>query len=194
MRRIMLALAAATLLAACGQAAHETHNPPTPAKAQPNAADVAFVQNMIPHHQQAIEMAELVDARTDRPQLTKLADDITASQGAEITKMQGWLQAWGRSGHSMNSMPGGDHGAMPGMMSDADMARLMGLNATRFDVTFVEMMITHHQGAIEMAQTELREGSLPEAKQLAQQVITAQQAEIRQMQAWKQAWTALPPR
>jgi uncharacterized protein (DUF305 family) len=190
----MLALTAAMLLAACGQAARETHNTPTPAKAQPNAADVAFVQNMIPHHQQAIEMAELVDARTDRPELTKLAGDITASQGAEISKMQGWLQAWGKSGHSMDSMPGGDHGAMPGMMSEADMTKLTGLRSTKFDLAFVDMMIMHHQGAIEMAQTELREGSLPEVKQLAQQVITAQQAEIQQMETWKQAWTSLPPR
>lgn len=85
-----------------------------------------------------------------------------------------------------------DHGAspMPGMMSDAEMEELKGLKDTRFDLAFVDMMARHHNGAIEMANTELRTGSVGEVKQLALQVITAQQGEIQQMAAWKQTWSS----
>jgi uncharacterized protein (DUF305 family) len=94
----------------------------------------------------------------------------------------------------MESMPGSDHGAMPGMMSQADMATLRELTSSNFDVTFVELMTRHHHGAIEMAQTQLRHDSLPEVKQLARHILSAQQAEIQQMEAWRQAWTLIPPR
>ena len=187
MRRIALAVAAMALLAACGKAADDSSG--TPANRQPNEADVAFVQGMIPHHQQAIEMAGLIDGRTDRPELTKVAKDVSVTQSAEVGKMQGWLQAWGKPATGMGEM---DHGAspMPGMMGQAEMDELMGLKGTRFDLAFVDMMTRHHQGAIEMATTELGAGSLGEVKQLAQQIITAQQREIQQMAAWKQAWSA----
>jgi uncharacterized protein (DUF305 family) len=186
MRRIALAVAAMGLLAACGKAAD---NSGAPASSQPNQADVAFVQVMIPHHQQAIEMAGPIDGRTDRPELTKLARDVTSTQRAEVSRMQGWLQAWGKLASGMGEM---DHGAspMPGMMGQAEMDELMGLQGTRFDLAFLGMMTRHHQGAIEMATTELGAGSLGEVKQLAQQIITAQQREIQQMAAWKQAWSS----
>ncbi len=187
MRRIALAVAATALLAACGKAAD--NNSGAPANPPPNQADVAFVQGMIPHHQQAIEMAGLIDGRTDRPELTKLAKDVTTTQGAEISRMQGWLRAWGRPASGMGEM---DHGAspMPGRMGQAEMDELMGLKGTRFDLAFVDMMTRHHQGAIEMATTELGAGSLGEVKELAQQIITAQQREIQQMAAWKRAWSS----
>ena len=86
----MLALAAALLLAACNQGGEEQGT--APAEAAPNDADVTFTQNMIPHHQQAIEMAKLVDSHTDRPELHKLADSIVSSQRQEITQLQGWLR------------------------------------------------------------------------------------------------------
>ena len=187
MRRIAVAVAAMALLAACGQTADKDAQ--APAAPQPNQADVTFAQSMIPHHQQAIEMAELIDGRTDRPELAKLAKDVSATQSAEVSQMQGWLQAWGKPAGGMGEM---DHGASPtpGMMGQAEMDELMGLKGTRFDLAFVDMMTRHHQGAIEMATTELGAGSLGEVKQLAQQIITAQQREIQQMAAWKQAWSA----
>ena len=187
MRRIALAVAAMALLAACGKAAD--NNSGAPASPQPNQADVAFVQGMIPHHQQAIEMAELIDGRTDRPELAKLAKDVTTTQSTEVNRMQGWLQAWGKPVGGMGEM---DHGAspMPGMMDQAEMDELMGLKGTRFDLAFMDMMTRHHQGAIETATTELGAGSVGEVKQLAQQMITAQQREIQQMAAWKQAWSS----
>jgi uncharacterized protein (DUF305 family) len=88
-----------------------------------------------------------------------------------------------------------DHGGMqmPGMMSETDMSQLMGTRYHDFDLMFLDMMTDHHQGAIEMA-TELHDGSLPEVKRLAQQIIDAQQAEIDQFQQWQKEWAAAPIR
>ena len=83
---------------------------------------------------------------------------------------------------------------MPGMMSETDMSQLMGTRHHDFDLMFLDMMTDHHQGAIEMATTELRDGSLPEVKRLAQQIIDAQQAEIDQFQQWQKEWAAAPIR
>jgi uncharacterized protein (DUF305 family) len=94
MRRILLALAAVFLLAACNQGGGGQEQGTVPAEAAPSGADVSFTQNMIPHHQQAIEMAKLVDSHTDRPELHKFADSIVTSQGQEITQLQGWLRDW----------------------------------------------------------------------------------------------------
>jgi uncharacterized protein (DUF305 family) len=189
MRRILLALAAAFLLAACNQGGGEQEQGTAPANAAPNDADVTFAQNMVPHHQQAIDMAKLVDSHTDRPELRKLADSVETSQSQEISQIKGWLRSWGKP-----ETPSGGHGGhgeteMPGMMSEADMSRLMEATDTDFDLMFVEMMAAHHQGAIDMANTELKEGSLPEVKRLAQQIIDTQQAEIDQLQQWKKAWS-----
>jgi uncharacterized protein (DUF305 family) len=189
MRRILLALAAALLLAACNQGGEEQAQGTAPAEAAPNDADVTFTQNMIPHHQQAIEMAQLVDSHTDRPELRKLADSIESSQSQEITQLQGWLRSWGKP---MTPSEGhGGHGdtEMPGMMTEADMRRLMAATGTEFDLAFVEMMATHHQGAIAMANTERKEGSLPEVTRLAEQIIDSQQDEIEQLQRWKMEWS-----
>jgi uncharacterized protein (DUF305 family) len=190
MRRILLALAAAFLLAACNQGGGNQEQSTAPAEAAPNDADVTFTQNMIPHHQQAIEMAKLVDTHTDRPELRKLADSIQSSQSQEITQMQGWLRSWGKP--EMPSEGHGGHGKteMPGMMSEADMSRLMESTGTEFDLAFVEMMAAHHQGAIDMANAELKEGSLPEVTRLAEQIIQTQQDEIDQLQRWKAEWSA----
>jgi uncharacterized protein (DUF305 family) len=187
MRRILLALAAALLLAACNQGGEEQGT--APAEAAPNDADVTFTQNMIPHHQQAIEMAQLVDSHTDRPELRKLADSIESSQSQEITQLQGWLRSWGKP---MTPSEGhGGHGdtEMPGMMREADMSRLMAATGPEFDLAFVEMMAAHHQGAIDMANTELKDGSLPEVTRLAEQIIDTQQGEIDQLQRWKTEWS-----
>jgi uncharacterized protein (DUF305 family) len=190
MRRSLLALVAAVLLTACNQGGGDQGS--APATAAPNDADVTFTQKMIPHHQQGIEMAKAVDARTKRPQLRTLADAITVSQGQEVTLMQRWLQDWGKPA----TLQGMDHGAghMPGMMSEAQMRQLMATKNQEFDLAFVDLMTTHHQGAIDMATTELRDGSLPQVKRLAQQIIDTQQAEIDQFTVWQQEWEAAPIR
>jgi uncharacterized protein (DUF305 family) len=189
MRRILLALAAAILLTACNQGGQDQEQSTAPAKAAPNNADIAFTQNMIPHHQQAIAMANLVDSHTDRPQLHKLADSIQRTQDQEISQMQGWLRSWGKP-----MTPSGGHGGhgdteMPGTMSEADMSRLMEATGTEFDLAFVEMMAAHHQGAIDMAKTELKDGSLPTVTRLAEQIIDTQQDEIDQLHQWKTEWS-----
>src|SRR5215207_876513 len=142
MRRILLALAAAIVLAACNQGGQDQEQSTAPAEAAPNDADVTFTQNMIPHHQQAIEMAKLVDSRTDRPELHKLADSIVSSQREEITQLQGWLRRWGKPLTPSEWHGGQGDTEMPGMMSEADMRRLLAATGTEFDLAFVEMMAT----------------------------------------------------
>jgi uncharacterized protein (DUF305 family) len=190
MRRILLALAAALLLAACNQGGQDQEEGTAPAEAAPNDVDVTFTQNMIPHHQQAIEMAKLVDSHTDRTELRKLANSIMRGQSQEITQMQGWLRSWGKPATPSEGHGGHGDTEMPGMMSEADMRRLMEATGTEFDLAFVEMMAAHHQGAIDMANTELKDGSAPEVTRLAQQVIDTQQDEIDQLQRWKTEWSA----
>ena len=189
MRRILLALAAAFLLAACNQGGGDQEQGTAPAEAAPNDADVTFTQNMIPHHQQAIEMAKLVDSHTDRPELRQLADSIKSSQGQEITQMQGWLRSWGKPEAPSEGHGGHGDTEMPGMMSEAEMRRLMEATGPEFDLAFVEMMAAHHQGAIDMADTELKDGALPEVSRLAQQIIDTQQDEIDQLKRWKTEWS-----
>lgn len=147
-----------------------------------NQADVTFVQGMIPHHEGAIEMADLTEGRTDNPDILDLAERIKQAQGPEIDQLNGWLDAWGVN----NDMPGMDHGdmghEMPGMGAE-DMKKLEQANGAEFDRLFLELMIEHHQGAVDMSETVLDEGSNPEVKELAQQIIDAQEAEINEMRS-----------
>ncbi|MCB5907370.1 DUF305 domain-containing protein [Streptomyces pinistramenti] len=195
---VAAAATAAVLLAACGSndkaapsgdgkgsmastpsaaaaASHGTHN----------AQDVAFAQGMIPHHRQAVAMAELAPSRTKSAQLKELAAKIEKAQGPEISTMSGWLKGWGESVPSgeMPEMKGMDHsgGGMPGMMSDGDMKKLDKLSGAAFDTAFLKMMVGHHQGALDMAKTELSKGAYGPAKDLAKSINASQSAEIAQM-------------
>ncbi|GAA3069888.1 DUF305 domain-containing protein [Streptosporangium carneum] len=143
-----------------------------------NGADVEFAQMMIPHHRQAVEMAELAESRASDPRVRKLAARIKAAQDPEIATMTGWLTAWGRP-----ATPEGGHGGhdMSGMMSEEEMAKLEKAKGAAFDRMFLELMIAHHRGAVEMAETELAKGADPQAKQLARAIESAQRAEIEQM-------------
>jgi uncharacterized protein (DUF305 family) len=148
---------------------------------QHNEADVAFTQGMIPHHEGAIEMAKLVQGRTTNAKIVELASRIEKAQDPEIVTMKGWLKAWGAEAAS-GSMPGMNHGSsMPGMTDPQEMAKLEQAKNADFDKVFLDMMIKHHQGAIDMANTEVKNGSSAEAKKLAQQIIESQQAEITEM-------------
>jgi len=184
-RRILIALAA-VLLAACARSA--ATQPTASTAATFNDADVRFLQEMIPHHQQAIEMAELVDGRTQRPELVKLAATIITSQDAEIRTMQGFLTRWNRPAPAVEGA-GHDESQAPGMLGEGQLDWLQTLEGTQFDLGFVTMMRTHHGGAVEMAETELRAGASAAVKALARRMIAAQQAEIRQMHGWKDAWS-----
>jgi uncharacterized protein (DUF305 family) len=201
--------AAAVLLAACGSGNTGGTSASAPASASSaasstassgaqsgthNQADVTFVQQMIPHHQQAVDMAELAATRAASTQVKDLASRIESEQSPEIQEMTAWLAQWGvpsaaaapsmsaMPGMSGGSMPGMSGGSMPGMMSDADMTKLTQASGTAFDRMFLQMMITHHQGAVAAARTEVATGSSAEAKALAQSIITGQTAEVTQMQ------------
>lgn len=149
-----------------------------------NGADTMFAQMMIVHHKGALEMAELAVTRADTAQVRSLAEEILAAQGPEIETMTSWLSAWeepematGEAGHM-------DHGGMQmdGMSQQEAMAELEGLSGAEFDTRFLELMIAHHQGAVQMAEEVLAEGQNTQAAALAQQIIEAQEAEISQMQ------------
>jgi uncharacterized protein (DUF305 family) len=152
-----------------------------------NSIDVAFAQGMIPHHAQAVEMSELAATNTSDPEVQALATEIIAAQGPEIALMTEWLTAWGAEvpdpGASMDEnmeLAGGM--MMSGMISDADLDRLRSARDAEFDRLYLELMIQHHEGAIEMAQQELDGGDSPEATALAQRIIDTQQAEITRME------------
>jgi uncharacterized protein (DUF305 family) len=184
------ALITALLLAGCAQnngtggmpgMDHGSSPMPTSANAvEFNAADEMFVTMMVPHHVQAIEMADLVlgkvgiDAR-----VSELAQQIKDAQGPEIETMKSWLSAWGVP--YVDAQPGGmNHGG--GMMSDDDMAALESATGAEASRLFLEQMTQHHQGAIDMAQSELGAGQNADALALAQTITDAQTAEIATMQ------------
>jgi uncharacterized protein (DUF305 family) len=165
-----------------------------------NQADVTFAQQMIPHHGQAVQMSDMLLGKQGiDPRVSALANQIKAEQAPEIQTMQSWLNAWGQSSTpstspsmdmpGMPGMPGmPDHGAMPGMsgsgmMSDQDMAALQNAQGLEASKLFLTQMITHHQGAIAMAQTEINTGQYPPAVALAHSIVTSQQQEINTMQS-----------
>ncbi|GIJ08899.1 DUF305 domain-containing protein [Micromonospora andamanensis] len=149
-----------------------------------NAADVMFAQMMIPHHEQAVEMSDLAATRASDPEVKQLATQIKDAQAPEIAQMRGWLTSWGApmpmASGGRHGMPEMDH-EMPGMMSEADMAKLAAASGTEFDRQFLTMMIAHHEGAITMAEEEAAQGVNPDATALAQRIATTQQAEIDTM-------------
>jgi uncharacterized protein (DUF305 family) len=134
---------------------------------------------MIPHHKQAIEMCDVLLAKGDiDPKVTTLAQKIKDAQGPEVVQMTGWLEGWGEDPGmgGMHHAPGEG-----GMMTEAEMDALKDANGAEATKLFVDGMIRHHNGAIEMAQLEVDQGSNPDAKNLAQAIIDAQQAEIREL-------------
>ena len=147
-----------------------------------NQADITFAANMIPHHQQAVEMADLALKQASNAKVKALAADVKAAQDLEIQTMTGWLKAWGQpvptpmAGHDMSQMSG-----MDGMMSAEEMSKLQAAQGADFDRMWLQMMTKHHQGAVAMATTEKAQGQNPDAKALAEQIITAQTKEIAAM-------------
>ena len=142
-----------------------------------SSGDVEFAQMMIPHHEQAVEMADLALSNdTASPEVKALAGQIKAAQDPEIQTMQGWLSQWGAS-QSSGSMA---HGS-GGMMSDDDMSSLMGASGPEFDQMWLTMMIEHHEGAIEMAQDVLATTADPDVEKLATAVVEGQEKEITTM-------------
>ena len=143
-----------------------------------NDADVMFAQMMIPHHEQALVMSRIVlDTEGVDPAVVDLATRIEGAQEPEITTMEGFLAEWGAS-------TTGDHSGheMDGMLSDEEIQALEAADAATVSRLFLEGMIAHHEGAVDMAEAELADGKNPEALALAQEIIDAQEAEIAEMQ------------
>ncbi|GHA51767.1 DUF305 domain-containing protein [Streptomyces anthocyanicus] len=201
--------AAALVLAACGgsggddgSAGHGGHAATAPSSApsssasasasasqgQHNAADVAFAKGIIPHHRQAVEMADLAPGRARSAEVKKLAADIKKAQDPEIRTLSGWLTSWGEDvpaegamDHSTHDMSG--MGGMGGMMTAEEMTGLENASGKAFDTAFTELMIKHHEGAVEMARTEQADGAHGPARKMAGEIIDSQSAEIEQMNA-----------
>lgn len=188
MRSLIVALTVASAigLSACGgddsgSAEPAAASAATAQAAAGNEADVTFVQGMIPHHEQAVEMAELaLDPKAGAsPKVKDLATRIKQAQDPEIEQLQGLLATWGEEEMDMSGgMAGHD---MSGMMSAGEMDALAAANGTAFDQQWLGMMIKHHQGAIDMARTVQSKGSSADVKGLADQIISAQEAEITEM-------------
>jgi len=188
------AVLAAVVLAACsgpadsagGQAAGPFPETPviTGEPAGYNADDVSFATNMIPHHEQAIELSKLVADRSTNPELTALAGQIASVQQPEINIMNVFLVQWNENPEA-GIYPGDGHAGhgqtMQGMVDDATMARLESLKGVEFDRLWLESMISHHQGAIEMAKAEIANGKNVDAIAMATTMVKTQEAEIGQM-------------
>jgi uncharacterized protein (DUF305 family) len=190
-RRVAAVLAAATaalFLSSCGSPAsdghtgHEHADEPviTGQPAGYNADDVAFATNMIPHHQQAVDLSAMVPDRSTNAGLVALAQQISAAQQPEIDVMKVFLVQWNENPDT-NSGHAGHGNAMQGMVDAATMTKLESLTGAAFDKLWLESMIGHHQGAIEMAKAEIANGDNVDAKDLAKNIVTTQEAEIGQM-------------
>jgi len=189
---ITAALAASLSLAGCATGSgmpmdHGTSSPMsgmTPGAAQAssaadhNQADVMFAQMMIPHHTQAVEMSGIILAKPDVPaEVTALATQIKDAQAPEIKQMTAWLTGW-----NAPTMMGDDPGhGMSGMVDDAGIKQLTSATGTDAAKLFLEQMIGHHEGAIDMARQEIGAGKFPDAVKLGHDIVDAQQAEITQM-------------
>ncbi len=194
--RVAAALAAvvfAVALAACAaDSAGDGHSDPvatdtpviTGEPAGYNAADIAFAENMIPHHKQAIELARLVPDRSTNPELKTLADQIPAAQQPEINILNVLLVQWNENPEVRSGDAAGQAGqgrSMHGMVDDATVSRLESLRGTEFDTLWLQSMIGPHQGAVVMAKTESADGENVDAIAMATTMAAAQQAEIGQM-------------
>lgn len=207
----LLSVTAATGLAVAGCGSSDTDqstaasSTTTTTTTAAGAVDRAFVAQMVPHHQMAIEMATLAPQRGERTEIKELGNAIAASQAPEVTQLQ---QAAKRLGVQVAAMPtaqkaGGmdhsQHGGDPmataaktlGLSMD-DMGMSMNMDALTkadpFDRAFIDEMIPHHQGAIRMARAELAKGTDPELKKIATAIVAAQTKEIEQMNSWRKQW------
>ncbi|WP_153503888.1 DUF305 domain-containing protein [Cumulibacter manganitolerans] len=181
MKKYLAAVAALIALlatAACGSADSSASR-----SGDHNQQDVMFAVMMIPHHQQAVEMAEMVEDRGAGTELAQLAKNIKTAQQPEIDKMTGWLKAWDENVPSSGSAMGdhAGHAGMGGMMTDEQMGQLDAAAGPAFEQLWLEMMIEHHEGAIDMAKAQKSGGQYPAALSMADDIIGGQEKEIAQM-------------
>ncbi|MEU3163949.1 DUF305 domain-containing protein [Streptosporangium sp. NPDC006930] len=142
-----------------------------------NAADVKYLQDMIVHHRQALDMATLAPTRAEHTRLKGLASRIKDAQGPEIQFMTTWLQQQGQRVPEHHA----GHGDMPGMATPEQMKALTAASGKDFDRLFLQLMIAHHQGALAMSEQVLTSGSHVRVEELANDISVTQSAEIRRM-------------
>lgn len=216
---VALALAGSLLASGCGSSdddargGHDGHGGGPAAttaaggpKASATAVDRAFVRQMVPHHQMAVEMAGMAAERSRRPQIRKVAAAIVRAQDAEIAELRriagtlgvrpAAMMGGGHGGHDPSAMDmmAQDGGAL-GLSADAmGMSMEMGTleRATPFDRAFIDLMIPHHQGAIRMARAELARGRDRRLRTIARAIVRGQAAEIEQMNGWRRSWYGAP--
>ncbi|MGH3654736.1 DUF305 domain-containing protein [Glutamicibacter sp.] len=161
---------------ASASGSHSGHSMDQSASA--NDADMAFASGMKVHHEQAVEMSGILLGKSGIPaDVIALAERIKAAQGPEIERMDRWLSEW-------NMPEGMDHEAMghgDGMVPEDEVKALQGATGSEAARLFLEQMIMHHEGAVAMSETEIKEGSYPAAIDLAQQIIDSQTREINEM-------------
>ena len=171
------AVAMAAVVSSCG----EPSTTPDAQAPKHNAADVTFAQKMIPHHQQALDMAAMVPPRTSNRELIVMAKHIALDQQAQIDTLQGLLQQWGEPAAADHMGHSGMD--MDGMVDAATMDRLPALRDAEFDELWLRSMIVHHQGAVAMAEPEIAHGENPTAVRMAKVIVDWQQLEIGRMHA-----------
>lgn len=173
MKKLLISLVAVFGLAGCS--ATDAHMNMEMVSDKYNGAAVMFAQMMIPHHEQAVELSQVALEVSNNKEVRALANEIISAQDSEITQMQSWLEAVG--------MPDMHHMMeMPGFVNENQFADLKALTGTAFDLKFLELMIGHHEGAIEMAQ-DIYNNKTAEVKQLSRDIIDAQTAEIALMKS-----------
>ena len=181
MRR--LALLAVFLLAACtgsGKVARPAASGPL------NDADVTFAQRILAQDDQTTEIVELVSGHTARPELHRLAKDVTIARGVELTRLQDWLQRWGKP---VQPEEGDPEAQPPGLLTDEQLNQLDALSGSKFDLAFVDALMAMDQSAVQLAGAQLAHGSLAEVRQLAEQLQADRRAQVDQLTRWKQAWS-----
>lgn len=150
-----------------------------------NTTDRAFLNDMTPHHQSAIQMARIAQQRGEHPQIKGLAGSIVADQQSEIALMAK-LGSQIKGGDAKSTLAMNMHA----MGMDMNTGALM--NIRPFDRAFIDDMVPHHRGAVEMAKMELAQGKNPQARALAQRIIDSQSKEIDQMNQWRTQWYGTP--
>ena len=185
LRTLVVLPAGAVLLAACGSNNSGGGMPGMNHGGGTTTAeyDQNFIDMMVTHHQAAIDMAKVAQRKGEHAEIKQLANDIVSAQDSEIARMKGWRKQW----YGSDQIPAGTMGMMSGMGGmNVDLTQLE--NAQPFDKAFIDAMIPHHQSAIEMAKEAQTKAKHQEIKDLAGEIITAQQKEIDQMKAWRAQW------
>lgn len=176
-------VALALVVSGCGSDSSDKSADTSMSEMSGNQVDSMFVAGMIPHHQAAVDMAELGVKQGERPEIKEMSKNIITAQNAEIEQMQQLETKLPTTSDSM--------------MNEKDMAAMMGdvdalKDAKDFDKAFIDAMIPHHQSAIMMAKKQIAQGKNPEVLKIAKAVVAAQTKEIAEMQMWRTDWYGEP--